>query len=132
VPKKALVTGGSKVERPVNVREHTYTTSQTHHHAASDWRIHRVVEVTDSSTNKQHSLSARGEVCRRRSRVPAAESVRVRRKEAVIARAGPETVTVSVGARGKRARNYRERGSERAWSVGSNQQRRKPLSHRWR
>ena len=36
VPKKALVIGGSKkVERPVNVREHTYTKSQTHHHAAS-------------------------------------------------------------------------------------------------
>jgi hypothetical protein len=36
VPKKELVTSGSKVERPVNVREHTYTKSQTHHHAASD------------------------------------------------------------------------------------------------
>jgi hypothetical protein len=57
VPKKALVTGGSKVERPVNVREHTYTKSQTHHHAASGWRIHRGVEVTESSTNKQHTLS---------------------------------------------------------------------------
>jgi len=30
VPKKALVTGGSKVERPVKVREHTYTKSQTY------------------------------------------------------------------------------------------------------
>ena len=30
VPRKALVTGGSKVERPMNVREHTYTKSQTH------------------------------------------------------------------------------------------------------
>jgi len=42
--------------------------------------------------------------------------------EAVIARAGPETVTVSVGARGKRARNYRQTGSERAcgaWAITS-------------
>jgi hypothetical protein len=60
VPKKALVTGGSKVERPVNVRKHTYTKSQTHHHAASGWRIHRGVEVTESSTNKHHSLSLSG------------------------------------------------------------------------
>jgi len=30
VPRKALVTGGSKVERPVKVREHTYTKSQTY------------------------------------------------------------------------------------------------------
>jgi hypothetical protein len=55
------------------------------------------------------SVGARGEVCRRRSRAPAAESVRVRRKEAIIARAGPETV--SVGTRGKRALNYHEAGS---------------------
>jgi hypothetical protein len=27
------------------------------HHAASGWRIHRGVEVTESSTNKQHTLS---------------------------------------------------------------------------
>jgi hypothetical protein len=67
-------------------------------------------------------VSRTGEVCRRRSRAPAAESVRVRRREAVIARAGPETVTVSVGARGKRARNYLEAGSERAcgaWAITS-------------
>ncbi len=30
VPRKAFVTGGSKVERPVKVREHTYTKSQTY------------------------------------------------------------------------------------------------------
>ena len=30
VPRKALVTGGSKVERPVTVRKHTYTKSQTY------------------------------------------------------------------------------------------------------
>ena len=30
VPRKALVTGGSKVERPVKVQEHTYTKSQTY------------------------------------------------------------------------------------------------------
>ena len=40
VPRRALVTGGSKVGRPVTVREHTYTKSQTHHHAASGWRIY--------------------------------------------------------------------------------------------
>ena len=40
VPRRALVTGGSKVERPVNVREHTYTKSKTYHHAAFGWRIH--------------------------------------------------------------------------------------------
>ena len=30
LPRKALVTGGSKVERPVKVQEHTYTKSQTY------------------------------------------------------------------------------------------------------
>jgi hypothetical protein len=45
--------------------------------------------------------------------VSAAESVRVRRKETVIMSACLETVTVSVGTRGKRARNYHEAGSER-------------------
>ena len=30
VPRKALVTGGLKVERPVKVREHTYTKAQTY------------------------------------------------------------------------------------------------------
>jgi hypothetical protein len=68
------------------------------------------------------SVGARCEVCRRRSREPAAESVRVRRKETVIERAGPEAVTVSIGARGKRARKYREAGSERAcgaWAITS-------------
>ncbi len=30
VSRKALVTGGSTVERPVKVREHTYTKSQTY------------------------------------------------------------------------------------------------------
>ena len=37
VPNKALVTGGSKVEleRPVNVRAHTYTKSQTVEHTTT-------------------------------------------------------------------------------------------------
>jgi len=30
---------------------------QTHNHAASGWRIHCGVEVTELSTNKQHTLS---------------------------------------------------------------------------
>ena len=34
---------------------------QTHNHAASGWRIHCGVEVTELSTNKQHTLSS-GEV----------------------------------------------------------------------
>ena len=55
------------------------------------------------------SVGAPGEVCRRLSRVTAAEIVRVRRTEA-ITRACPETV--SVGAPGKRALNYHETGSE--------------------
>ncbi len=32
---------------------------QTHPHAASGWRIHCGVEVTELSTNKQHTLSLR-------------------------------------------------------------------------
>jgi hypothetical protein len=31
---------------------------QTHNHAASDWRIHCGVEVTELSTDKQHTLSS--------------------------------------------------------------------------
>ena len=30
---------------------------QTHNHAASGWRIHCGVEITELSTNKQHTLS---------------------------------------------------------------------------
>ena len=64
------------------------------------------------------------------SREPASESVRVRRKGAIVARAGPRNrkeETVSVGARGKRALNYREADSERACeALDNNQQRRKP------
>jgi hypothetical protein len=55
------------------------------------------------------------------SRAPASESVRMRREETIIARAGPETV--SVGARGKRDLNHREEGSERAcgaWDITGN------------
>jgi hypothetical protein len=33
---------------------------QTHNHAASGWRIHCGVEVTEMSTNKQHTLSGGG------------------------------------------------------------------------
>ena len=33
------------------------TLAKHYHHAASGWRIHRGVEVTESSTNKQHTLS---------------------------------------------------------------------------
>ena len=36
---------------------------QTHNHAASDWRIHCGIEVTDLSTNKQHTLSHTGGDC---------------------------------------------------------------------
>ena len=53
------ITGDSEAERPENVRVHTYTqTPHTHTpHAASGWRIHCGVEVTELSTNKQHTLS---------------------------------------------------------------------------
>ena len=33
---------------------------QAHNHAASDWRIHCGIEVTELSTNKQHTLSHTG------------------------------------------------------------------------
>jgi len=56
VSEEALLTWGSEAERPVNVRVHTYTRSETHNYAASGWRIHRGVEVTELSTNKQHTL----------------------------------------------------------------------------
>ena len=52
------ITGGAEAERPEKVRVHTYTQHHTHPHAASGWRIHWGVEVTELSTNKQHSLSA--------------------------------------------------------------------------
>jgi hypothetical protein len=61
------MTGGSEAEKPENVRDilthkhqiHKHQTHkhQTHNHAASGWRIHCGVEVTELSTNKQHSLS---------------------------------------------------------------------------
>jgi hypothetical protein len=48
---------GSKAERPENVRAHVYTqTPKTQPHGF-DWRIHCGVEVTELSTNKQHTLS---------------------------------------------------------------------------
>jgi hypothetical protein len=37
--------------------QHQAHKHQTHNHAASGWRIHCGVEVTESSTNKQHTLS---------------------------------------------------------------------------
>jgi hypothetical protein len=47
---------------------------QAHNHAASGWRIHCGVEVTELSTNKQHSpLEIFGETAlreRQRERVP--------------------------------------------------------------
>jgi hypothetical protein len=56
------ITGGSEAERPENVRAHIRSRKHqahkhhTHPHAASGWRIHCGVEVTELSTNKQHSL----------------------------------------------------------------------------
>jgi hypothetical protein len=42
-----------------HILTHKYQTHkhQTHNHAASGWRIHCDVEVTESSTNKQHTFS---------------------------------------------------------------------------
>jgi len=52
------ITGGSEAEWPENVRAHTYTQTQTHNHGLV-WRIHCGVEVTVSSTNKQHALASK-------------------------------------------------------------------------
>ena len=55
------ITGGSEAERAENVRAHTYTqtpntqTPNTQPRGLG-WRIHCGVEVTELSTNKQHSL----------------------------------------------------------------------------
>jgi hypothetical protein len=70
-------TGYSGAVNPEDVRVHIYIQTHTHHahnHAASitrlrlaypltlafGWRIHCGVEVTKSSTNKQHTLSTKG------------------------------------------------------------------------
>jgi hypothetical protein len=52
------MTGGSKAERPENVRAHIYTQTPNTQPRGFGWRIHCGVEVTESSTNKQHTLSA--------------------------------------------------------------------------
>ena len=63
MPEEALLTGGSEAERPVNVRAHTYTQSQTPNAQLRGlWLAYPLgVEVTELSTNKQHTLSLRND-----------------------------------------------------------------------
>jgi len=52
-------TGGSDPRMSEHILTHKHQTHkhQAHNHAASGWRIHCGVEVTELNTNKQHSLS---------------------------------------------------------------------------
>ena len=46
-----------RMSEHILTRKHQAHQHHTHPHAASGWRIHCGVEVTELSTNKQHSLS---------------------------------------------------------------------------
>ncbi len=55
--KKLVDAAALAAQRLVDATKEAEETA-THPHAASGWRIHCGVEVTELSTNKQHSLSA--------------------------------------------------------------------------
>jgi hypothetical protein len=44
------------MSEPILAHKHQAHKHQTHNHAAHDWRIHCGVEVTELSTNEQHTL----------------------------------------------------------------------------
>jgi hypothetical protein len=67
---KLIIFGSSKAERPENVRAHIYKQTPNKQPRGFGWRIHCGVEVTESSTIKQHTLSIKSGAMSSRARHP--------------------------------------------------------------